>query len=74
MSGDADGFEMKSTASISDILHTNAENRVTVMMYSGAQLSGEVSSVGEKLVHLSSGSTFDHAYVSIDRIGAVVID
>ena len=49
--------------------------RVSVVLTTGPELAGVVTSVGDKVVHLSelTGREFFDAVVNLDQVGAVVI-
>jgi hypothetical protein len=70
--GDAK-FELKSSASIKDVLTEYVGKRVGIRLNSNEELEGTVTKVGDSLVHLSklSGKDFYDAVVLIDRISAV---
>jgi hypothetical protein len=70
-----DKLEVKSADTVKSVLERHAGKRVGVVLHTGQELTGVVTSVGDKVVHLSelSGREFFDAVVSLDRIGAVVI-
>jgi len=67
-------YEMKTEATVKDILTENINKRVTVRLETGENLEGFVSKVGNNLVHLSkiTGRDFFDATVRIDKISAVI--
>ena len=67
-------YELKSAATVKDILSENIGKRLIVRMDGGENLEGTVHKVGDGLVHISklSGRDFYDATVRIDRITAVI--
>lgn len=67
-------YELKSAATVKDILSENIGRRVIVRLDAGENLEGTVHKVGDGLVHLSkiSGRDFYDATVRVDRISAVI--
>ena len=67
-------YELRSAATVKDILSENIGKRVAVRMDGGENLEGTVHKVGDGLVHISklSGRDFYDATVRIDRITAVI--
>ena len=63
-------YELRSAATVKDILSENIGKRVIVRMDAGENLEGTVHKVGDGLVHLSklAGKDFYDATVRIDRM------
>lgn len=68
-------YELKTNATIRDILAERTGKRTTLRMQSGEDIEGTVVLVGNGLVHISklSGKDFYDAVVNIDRINAVIM-
>ena len=68
-------LEVRSADSVKSVLERQVGKRVSVVVATGPELSGVVSSVGDKVVHLSelSGREFFDAVVSLEHIHAVVV-
>jgi small nuclear ribonucleoprotein (snRNP)-like protein len=60
---------------VKSVLERLVGKRVSVVLTSGPELSGVVTSVGDKVVLLSelTGREFFDGVVNIDQIGAVVV-
>lgn len=67
-------FELKQSSVIRETLIDNIGKRVSVRLEAGEELSGNVTRVGDQLVHISklSGRDFYDAVIRIDRISAVI--
>jgi len=65
----------KSGATIRSILADSIGKRVGVRLESREELEGTVTAVGDQLVQISklAGRDYFDAYVSIDRISAVIL-
>jgi ABC-type uncharacterized transport system ATPase subunit len=68
-------LDVRSTDTVRSLLERQAGKRVSVVLTTGQELSGVVTGVGDKVVHLSelSGREFFDAVVSLEHIGAVVV-
>ena len=68
-------LEVRSTDTVKSVLERQVGKRVGVVLITGPELSGVVTSVGDKVVHLSelSGREFFDAAVNLEHIGAVVV-
>ena len=68
-------FDLKPATTMKILLTDAVGKRVVVRLDSSEEIEGTVSVVGEHLVHLSklSKRDFFDAFVSIDRISAVII-
>ena len=68
-------LDVRSADTVKSVLERQAGKRVSVVLNTGQELSGVVSSVGDKVVHLSelSGREFFDAVVSLEHIRAVVL-
>lgn len=68
-------FELKSSASIKEVLAEYVGKRVAIRLNSNEELEGTVTKVGDSLLHISklSGKDFYDAVVLIDRISAVIM-
>ena len=68
-------LEVRSADTVKSVLERHAGKRVSVVLNTGQELSGVVSSVGDKVVHLSelSGREFFDAVVSLEHVRAVVL-
>ena len=68
-------LEVRSNDTVRTVLERQVGKRVSVVLTTGPELAGVVTSVGDKVVHLSelTGREFFDAVVSLDRISAVVI-
>ncbi|HTG01633.1 MAG TPA: hypothetical protein VK654_13720 [Nitrospirota bacterium] len=68
-------LDVKSSATIRDILADAVGKRVTVRFASGEELEGAVVKVGDSVVHLAklSRRDFYDAVVRIDTISAVIL-
>ena len=68
-------LEVRSEDSVKSVLARQMGKRVTVVLTTGAELSGVVASVGDQVVHLTalSGREFFDAVVGLDRVSAVVV-
>src|SRR3989338_2376484 len=71
----ADGvmFEVKASATISDVLQENTGKRAALKLVSGEEVEGTITQVGSSMVHVSrlAGKEFYDAVVSLDKISAV---
>ena len=67
-------YELRSAATVRDVLLENIGKRVSVRMDTGDNLEGIVSKVGDNLVHLSkiSGRDFYDAAVRIEKVNTVI--
>lgn len=68
-------YELKPGATIKALLTDSIGKRVVLRLESGEEMEGTVTAVGEHLVHVAklSKRDFFDAYVSIERISAVII-
>ena len=68
-------LEVRSNDTVRTVLERQVGKRVSVVLTTGPELAGVVSSVGDKVVHLSelTGREFFDAVVNLDQVGAVVI-
>ncbi len=68
-------FEIKASATISDVLQDRVGKRTTIRTQSGEDIEGTVVTVGNSVVHVTNlaGKEFYDAVISIDRISAVII-
>ncbi len=68
-------LEVRSADTVKSVLERQVGKRVGVVLTTGQELSGVVSSVGDKVVHISelSGREFFDAVVSLEHIRAVVV-
>src|SRR3990172_10053297 len=68
-------YELKPAATMKALLMDALGKRVVLRLESSEEMEGTVTMVGEHLVHLSklSKRDFFDAFVSIDRISAVII-
>lgn len=68
-------FEVRSADTVKSLLERHVGKRVGVVLHTGQELSGVVTTVGDKLVHLSelSGREFFDAAVSLEQVAAVVV-
>ena len=68
-------LEVRSADTVKSVLERQVGKRVSVVLSRDQELSGVVSSVGDKVVHLSelSGREFFDAVVSLEHIRAVVV-
>lgn len=66
---------MRSNDTVRTVLERQVGKRVSVVLTTGPELGGVVTSVGDKVVHLSelTGREFFDAVVNLDQVGAVVI-
>lgn len=74
LSAQEKSYELRSAATVKDILLENIGKRVIVRMDTGDNLEGTVNKVGDGLVHIAkiSGRDFYDATVRIDKISAVI--
>ena len=74
LSAQEKSYELRSAATVKDVLSENIGKRVIVRMDAGENVEGTVHKVGDGLVHISklSGRDFYDATVRIDRISAVI--
>lgn len=70
----ADGLATLKVMSISSLLSINQNQRVTLLMQSGREITGTVSGAGGATVHLRAlqGMEFYDAVINIDNIEAVI--
>ena len=68
-------LEVRSADTMKSVLERQVGKRVSVVLTTGQELSGVVSSVGDRVVHLSelSGREFFDAVVSLEHVRAVVL-
>ena len=68
-------LEVRSNDTVRTVLERQVGKRVSVVLTTGPELAGVVTSVGDKVVHLSelTGREFFDAVVNLDQVGAVVI-
>jgi len=68
-------YELKPAATMKALLTDSIGKRVVLRLESSEEMEGTVSAVGEHLVHISklSKRDFFDAFVSVDRISAVII-
>jgi hypothetical protein len=68
-------LEVKSSDTVKSVLERMVGKRVSVVLTSGPELSGVVSSVGDKVVLLTqlTGREFFDGIVNIEQIGAVIV-
>ena len=68
-------LEVRSADTVKSVLERMVGKRVSVVLTTGPELSGVVTSVGDKVVLLSelTGREFFDGVVSIDQIGAVIV-
>ena len=68
-------YDLKPAATMKSLLTDSIGKRVVLRLESSEEMEGTVSTVGEHLVHISklSKRDFFDAFVSIDRISAVII-
>jgi len=68
-------YELKPAATMKTLLTDSLGKRVVLRLESGEEMEGTVTVVGERLVHISklSKRDFFDAFVSIDRISAVIV-
>ena len=68
-------YELKPAATMKALLTDALGKRVVLRLESSEELEGTVTMVGEHLVHISklSKRDFFDAFVSIDRISAVIV-
>jgi hypothetical protein len=75
--GAAEGnpFELRTGDTVKTILENRVGQPVTILLASGQEMSGVVTSVGDRMLHLSklSGREFYDAAVSMDRIDGVIL-
>ena len=74
-SGQEAKLELKTSATMKDVLVENSGKRLALRLASGEEIEGTVTTVGTSLVHISrlAGKEFFDAVVSIDKISAVRI-
>ncbi|HYB42473.1 MAG TPA: hypothetical protein VEL75_11920 [Candidatus Methylomirabilis sp.] len=74
-SGQDAKLEVKNTDTVRTILERQIGKRVAVVLTTGPELAGVVTTVGDKVVLLSelSGREFYDAVVNLEQIGAVII-
>lgn len=68
-------YDLKPAATMKALLTDSIGKRVVLRLESSEEIEGTVTMVGEHLVHISklSKRDFFDAFVSIDRISAVII-
>lgn len=67
-------YELRSSATVRDVLAEQSAKRVIVRLEGGESVEGIVARVGDSVVHIAriSGRDFYDAVVRIDRISAVI--
>jgi hypothetical protein len=68
-------YDLKPAATMKTLLTDSIGKRVVLRLESSEEMEGTVTKVGDNLVHISklSKRDFFDAFVSIDRINAVII-
>ena len=68
-------YDLKPATTMKVVLTDSIGKRVALRLESGEEMEGTVTVVGERLVHISklSKRDFFDAFVSIDRISAVIV-
>jgi hypothetical protein len=68
-------YNLKPAATMKAFLTDSLGKRVVLRLESGEEMEGAVTTVGEHLVHISklSRRDFFDAFISIDRISAVIV-
>jgi len=68
-------YELKPAATMKTLLTDSIGKRLVLRLESSEEMEGTVTMVGEHLVHISklSRRDFFDAFVSIDRISAVIV-
>ncbi len=68
-------FELRDGDTVKAVLERQVGKRVSLVVPSSPEITGVVTRVGDRVVHLSelAGREFFDAVVSLDRISAVVI-
>ena len=68
-------YDLKPATTMKALLTDSIGKRVVLRLESGEEMEGTVTMVGERLVHISklSKRDFFDAFVSIDRISAVIV-
>jgi len=68
-------FSVQASDSIKSVLERQVKHGATLKLRTGEELSGTVTLVGDKVVHLSAlvGKEFYDAVVALDAISAVVV-
>ena len=68
-------YDLKPGTTMKTLLTDSIGKRVALRLESGEEIEGTVTVVGERLVHISklSKRDFFDAFVSIDRISAVIV-
>ena len=68
-------LEVKSGDTVRSILERHVGKRVALVVTNGPELTGVVTAVGDRLVHLSelSGRDFFDAAVALDHVAAVIV-
>lgn len=68
-------LEVRSADTVKSVLERMVGKRVSVVLTTGPELSGVVTSVGDKVVLLSdlTGREFFDGIVNIDQIGAIIV-
>lgn len=68
-------YDLKPATTMKALLTDSIGKRVALRLESGEEMEGTVTMVGERLVHISklSKRDFFDAFVSIDRISAVIV-
>jgi hypothetical protein len=71
----AEPLELVADATVTTVLKQHTDQRVTVKLRSGEELSGTVKAVHDKVTHLHalSGMEFFDAVIVNDEISAVVV-
>jgi ABC-type phosphate/phosphonate transport system substrate-binding protein len=68
-------LEVRNADTVKNVLERQVGKRVGVVLHTGQELTGVVTTVGDKVVHLAelSGRDFFDAVVSLDQVAAVVV-
>lgn len=68
-------LEVQSADTVKSVLERHVGKRVGVVLHTGQELTGVVTTVGDKVVHLAelSGREFFDAVVTLEHVAAVVV-
>jgi ABC-type phosphate/phosphonate transport system substrate-binding protein len=68
-------LEVRNADTVKNVLERQVGKRVGVVLHTGQELTGVVTTVGDKVVHLAelSGRDFFDAVVSLEQVAAVVV-
>jgi hypothetical protein len=68
-------LEVRSADTVKSLLERQVGKRVGVVLHTGQELTGVVTTVGDKVVHLSelSGRDFFDAVVNLEQVAGVVV-